>query len=104
MSKCITVSYSWGNAPVDIQLSYAINMLGNVQTIACSVDGSRFPNWLQLRKFEISSLKEHNVYTPLYSEVNNNKNMDTGLFIDKVYSDIMLAEKFKIKAFANDTA
>ena len=104
MGKNITISYFWGDGLVEIPLTYAINMLGNVQTILCSVDGSRFPNWLQLRKFEMSSLKEHNIYTPLYSEINNNKNMDTGLFIDKVYSDIMLAEKLKVRIFVNDTA
>jgi len=102
MSKAITVSYFGGVDQVEIPLSYVINMTGNVQTIACSVSGSRFPNWLQLRKFEMSSLKENNIYTPLYSEVNNNKNMDTGLFIDKVYTNIMLAEKLKVRIFAND--
>ena len=102
MSKAITVSYFGGVDQVEISLSYVINMTGNVQTIACSVSGSRFPNWLQLRKFEMSSLKENNIYTPLYSEVNNNKNMDTGLFIDKVYTNIMLTEKLKVRIFAND--
>ena len=104
MSKGINVSYFFGDGDVEIPLTYVINMQGNVQTIACSVNGTRFPNWLQLRKFEMSSLKDHNVYTPLYSEVNNNKNMDTGLFIDKVYTDIMSAEKLKVKIFSNDTA
>ena len=103
MSKGINVSYLIGDGPVEIPLTYAINMQGDVHTIVCSVTGSRFPNWLQLRKFEMSSLKELNLYTPLYSEVNNNKNMDTGMFIDKVYADIMIAEKLKVRIFVNDT-
>jgi len=98
----INVSYVFGDGPVEIPLTYAINMAGDVQTIVCSVSGNRFPNWLQLRKFEMSSLKEKNFYTPLYSEINNNKNMDTGLFIDKVYTDIMHAEKFKVRVFESD--
>ena len=98
----INVSYLLGDGPVEIPLTYVINMAGDVQTIVCSVSGNRFPNWLQLRKFEMSSLKEKNVYVPLYSEINNNKNMETGLFIDKVYADIMLAEKFKVRTFVSD--
>ena len=102
MKKSITVSYLIGEGMTEIQLSYLSSLAGNVHTILCSVDGSRFPNWLQLRKFELLSLKESNVYTPLYNEVNNNKNMDTGLFIDKVYTEIMHAEKMKVKTFVGE--
>ena len=101
MSKTITVSYSFRDVPADIQLSYSIQMAGNVQTIACSIVGNQFPNWLQLRKFEMLSQKEQNVYVPLFSEINNYKNLDTVLFIDKVYTDIMQAEKMKVRIFAN---
>ncbi len=100
MSRSITVSYP-GDLQVQIQLTYSIETVENLQTINCSVDGKYFPIWLQLRKFEMQSLKDRNGYIPLFNEVNNSKNMATSLFIDQAYSDIMLSEKLKIISSAN---
>lgn len=97
MGKSITVSYSSGNIAAQVLLTYATEVVKNVQTILCSVKGPAFPEWLQLRKFEMSSLNENNYYVPLFSEANNCKNMATVLFIDQVYTDIMRAENLKIK-------
>ncbi len=76
-----------------IEVLYTIDYAGDVQTINCSVDGKGRPQWLQLRKFSMSSLREHGALVPLYSELNNSRNMDTMLFIDTVYSDIMKLER-----------
>jgi hypothetical protein len=104
MSKYISVGYFFSNSMVDVQLTYTTQVQGNVHTIVCSVDGNRIPFWLQLRKFEMLSLHEKNVYVPLFNEVNNGKNMDTVLFIDTAYNNIMLAEHLKVKVFAEDAA
>ena len=74
-------------------------MSDNTQTISCAVEGNHFPIWLQLRKFEMQSTNEKNVYTPLFNETNNGKNLDTILFIDKAYVEIMKGEKLKVRNF-----
>jgi hypothetical protein len=100
MSKSISISFGFGDAIFQIGLKYAIQVQENTQTISCSVEGLQLPLWLQLRKFEVSSLNEQNVFVPLYNEVNNGKNMATVLFIDKAYFDIMRAEKLQVATMA----
>ncbi|HXS36935.1 MAG TPA: hypothetical protein VN721_09550 [Flavipsychrobacter sp.] len=95
MSKLITV-FSQGDVPTAIQLSYTIETTENIQTIFCSIDAQDHPFWLQVRKFELLSQKDQHGYIPLFNEINSSRNMATTLFIDKVYCDIMLAEKLKI--------
>jgi len=102
MGKSITVSYSFRDVLVNIGLTYNIQKNGEIQTIACSVDGTILPQWLQLSKFEIMSSYDHGKYTPLFNEIIYGKNMDTVLFIDKVYLEIMVKEKMKVLAFANN--
>lgn len=97
MNKYITVSHSGGDTAFEIQLQYTIETVGAVQTITCSVEGKQLPIWLQLRKFKMMSLNENNSYIPLHNESNNDKNLDTSLFIDKAYTDIMRAEKYKVR-------
>jgi len=77
----------------EIEVQYSIDYAGNMQTINCSVEGKGRPQWLQLRKFSMSSLSDHGTLVPLYNELNNSRNMDTMLFIDTVYSDIMKLER-----------
>ncbi len=101
MSKSIMVAYNRGATLVEVNLSYSTQMNGNIQTIVCSVGDTHIPFWLQLRKFEMVSMKDKNVYMPLFNEINNEKNMDTVLFIDKVYAEIMLAEKLKVSSTAD---
>ncbi len=95
MNRSISIDCR-GNVPGQLRLVYRIETVENVQTISCSVDEKSFPVWLQLRKFEMLSLKEKQGYTLLFNELNNSKNMATSLFIDQVYSTIMLAEKMKV--------
>ena len=104
MNKAITISSNINDTQTDIVLSYNVQMLGDTHKIACSVESSNIPNWLQLRKFEMLSLKEKNKYIPLFNEINNGKNMATVLFIDKSYTEIMSAEKLKILDMAGDVA
>jgi hypothetical protein len=96
MNKSITVSYVFRDTIVPIELAYTIQMAGEVQTIACSVSNSNLPTWLQLRKFEIISQFNKGKYAPLFNETNNGKNLDTVLFIDTVYADIMTKEKLLV--------
>ncbi len=100
MSHSIVISYP-GDAPVDIKVSYKIEVAENVQTIACCVEEKHFPLWLQLKKFDLLSIKDKNRYTPLFNEVNNSRNMATSLFIDMAYTDIMQAERFEINKSGN---
>ena len=95
MNRSISID-CLGNIPGQLRLIYSIDIIENVQTISCCVDEKNFPAWLQLRKFEMLSLKEKLGYTLLFNELNNSKNMATSLFIDQVYSTIMLAEKMKV--------
>jgi len=78
-----------------IEVRYTIEQSNDRQTIHCSVEGGRFPVWLQLRKFSISSTKKNGNFTTLFNEVNSSRNMDTSLFIDVVYSSIMKLENYK---------
>ena len=104
MDKFITVSYSFRGTAIQIPLMYNIETAGNTQTIACIVDSKSAPQWLQLRKFDVISLKEKNFYIPLFNEINNEKNYDTVLFIDKVYADIMQTEKLAVKVYSEYAA
>jgi len=94
MNNSVTVDYPLGSDN-QIMVVYAIEQVEDLQTIKCSVEGKGVPLWLQLRKFNVSSVKKLGSYTALFSEINNSRNLDTSLFIDLVYSSIMKAEHFK---------
>ena len=98
MAKPITVPFSFNGADIEIPLTYTIESTGTIQTISCSVLSKTNPQWLQIRKFDLVSFKENNAYIPMYNERNNEKNQASALFIDKVYENIMQAEKLKVKA------
>jgi hypothetical protein len=95
MTKSITI-HDTGSTPADVHISYDIAYLGNEQMITCNVNEAHYPLWLQLRKFTLLSLNDKKGFVPIFIEVNNSKNMATTLFIDKVYEEIMHAEKFKV--------
>jgi hypothetical protein len=97
MAKSITVAYSLGDTDFQIPLSYVMQTLDKVQTITCTVQGASMPLWLQLRKFDVISLNDRSGCVPLFNEVNNSKNLDTILFIDKAHNEIMGEEKLKLK-------
>ncbi|MBX2904445.1 MAG: hypothetical protein KF744_00300 [Taibaiella sp.] len=94
MSNSISITYPTG-CETSLKINYAIEMSESLQTISCSVDCERYPLWLQLRSFDVFSVKDHGTYTVLFNEVNNSKNLDTSLFIDLVYASIMKAERLK---------
>jgi hypothetical protein len=76
--------------------------LANILTITCSVDIKSAPQWLQMRKFDITSRQDGKVYIPLFNALNNEKNTDTVLFIDQVYTDIMRMEKLVVELYTEN--
>lgn len=96
MAKEISINYEVNGTETAVPLNYIIEMIGAVQTIVCTVRTSGFhvPAWLQLRKFELKSVLSDGSYMPLFTDNSNIKNMDTALFIDKAYDEIMIKEKF----------
>ncbi|MCD6013483.1 MAG: hypothetical protein K0Q79_3345 [Flavipsychrobacter sp.] len=95
MTNSIIITFPEDN-PVQLHVSYSIELADDMQTISCSVEEKHFPIWMQLRKFSIVSRKERNSYIQLYNESNDSKNMATTLFIDHVYTAIMAAGKMKV--------
>ena len=95
MKKSITI-HNTMNMAEDLHVSYDIAYAGNEQMISCNVSEDRCPHWLQLRKFVLLSRNDKKGFVPLFIEVNNSKNMATTLFIDKVYTEIMHAEKLNV--------
>lgn len=94
MTNSVIVAYPSDSAN-QITVLYSIEQAGNMHTINCWVEGTSFPVWLQLRKFSIFSIEEYGNFTTLFNEINNSKNIDTALFIDLVYSNIMLLKHCK---------
>ena len=94
MSNSISIVYPSGSESL-LKIDYAIDMSDSLQTISCNVDCERYPLWLQLRSFNLLSVKDRGAYTLLFNEVNNSKNLDTSLFIDLVYTSIMKTERMK---------
>ena len=104
MANSITVKFFNNDVDIDVPLTYTAEINGNIHTIICSVVSKTNPQWLQIRKFDLVSIKEKNVYVPMFNEKNNEKNQATSLFIDKVYADVMKAEKLSVKAYAEIVA
>lgn len=92
MNNRIIVSFMPDTTSVDIELTYNIDIADGMHTVHCSVCAP-FPNWLQLRKFDVTSVIKKNQYELLFSAANNEANLATSLFIDSVYDNIMRAEK-----------
>lgn len=80
-----------------LQIDYSISSHGKLHTIECKVsDGQKIPQWLQLQKFSFVSIKKKEFYDLLFNEKKYDKNLDTLLFLDRVYAAIMADRKFKI--------
>lgn len=94
MSNTISIVYPSGGETL-LTIDYAIELSNSLHTISCNVACERYPLWLQLRSFNLLSIKEKGAYTLLFNEINNSKNLDTSLFIDLVYSSIMKSEHLK---------
>ncbi len=90
MEKFIIVNYPESRSTA-LKVNYSIQLDGKLQTIACYVDDRQsIPKWLQLHKFDFVSLKNRDTtYSLLFEETKYNKNLDTLLFMDKVYAMIM---------------
>lgn|SRR5690349_4461888 len=98
MKSFIRIAYTLpGHIACEIPLSYEIINDRDIQRVICIVD--RFavnPSWLQFRKFQVNAQFIDGAYETLYNEDNDARNMDSMLFIDKAYADIMHKEKIKV--------
>lgn len=73
-----------------VSVNYKITKQGPIKTITCIVpDKDNIPNWLELQKFEMTAMKFDNKYNLLFEQRKFNRNLDTVLFIDKVFEKIM---------------
>lgn len=99
MEKEISVSYEVNNTIITVLVAYKIELNEDIQTISCTVNPVSFtvPQWLQLRKFELKSIRSNDGdYMPIFTDNDNIKNINAALFIDRAYNDIMKKEKFKM--------
>lgn len=95
MEKFVIVNYP-EQVSGDLKINYRIQLSGKLQTIECVVDNKQpLPGWLQLHKFNFVSLKTKDMYSLLFDQSKYNKNLDTVLFMDKVYAKIMNAGSFR---------
>ena len=79
-----------GDEEIFVKVSYQIEVADDIHTLTCNISRSdNAPYWLQLYKFVLKSVLKNGKYTQLYAHHENVKNVDTMLFIDKVYKDIM---------------
>ena len=95
MHHTISIAYPSPTVP-SISVNYSIEQAEELQTITCVVTDTQVPLWLQLRKFNLLSMRQNGSYVQLFNEANESKNMDTTLFIEKVYAGIMSAERLKV--------
>lgn len=91
MKQNILVSYpKKTSTPVNVH--YSITQQGNFKTISCAVPTIEVtPIWLELRKFELVAMKYNGNYELLFEHRKYEKNMDTVLFMDKVFESIIAA-------------
>ncbi|HEY1031919.1 MAG TPA: hypothetical protein VGD89_09110 [Flavipsychrobacter sp.] len=96
MYKEITISLQVNNNEEHVDVSYCINVLGEIQTISCKVKSATYNSqqWLHIRSFELKSEIEGLLYTPLFVDNSNIKNYNDSAFIDKAYNVIMAKENF----------
>lgn len=93
MNKNILIHYPKPSSrPVSVD--YKITKEGPIKTITCTVpDKANIPNWLELQKFEMTAMKFDNKYNLLFEQRKFDRNLDTVLFIDKVFEKIMSSVK-----------
>ncbi|MEJ5053825.1 hypothetical protein [Sphingobacterium sp. MYb382] len=89
MKYSINVSFPKANS-TPINVHYKITKEGNLKTITCKVASSEsIPGWLELTKFELVGLKSEDSYDLLFQIKKYEKNLDTVLFMDKVFERII---------------
>ncbi|MCY4779017.1 hypothetical protein ORI89_05110 [Sphingobacterium sp. UT-1RO-CII-1] len=94
--KSILVNYPKSSS-TPVKVVYRVSQEDSFQTIECAVaTGQSFPEWLQLKKFDFVSMKSKGVYDLLFEETKYNKNLDTVLFLDQVYAEIMKTNKYPV--------
>jgi hypothetical protein len=96
MQKSIKIFYA-DDFEKFVQLSYDIELDEDIQVIHCSIaaDNKAVPYWLHPRKFDFRSQFTNGAYTPLFNDNENINNINSVLFIEKAYTEIMRNEKFK---------
>lgn len=89
MSSNILIHYPKANSrPVSV--NYKISIEGGLKTITCVVpDKDNAPSWLELQKFELQAMKFDNSYDLVFEQRKFDRNLDTVLFMDKVFEKIM---------------
>lgn len=96
MEKFVMVNYPEPFSGA-LKVNYRIDQAGELQTIECVVDNKQpLPSWLQLQKFPLVSIKINDTYDLLFDHRKYDKNLDTVLFMDEVYAEIMQAESYRI--------
>lgn len=88
MEQSILVTYPLNNSP-ELEVFYKFERADDIDMIVCRIPIKGVPSWLQLRNFTLLSQVSDSGYCPLFNEINNSRNVDTALFIDQVYADIM---------------
>jgi len=81
----------------ELKVNYRTVLDGDLHIIECKVSNEHAkPGWLQLEKFNFTSLKMQGVYNLLFEERKFDKNLETVLFMDEVYARIMAHSNYKI--------
>ncbi|MEN5433438.1 hypothetical protein ABE545_07335 [Sphingobacterium faecium] len=89
MKQNIMVSYP-KKTSTPVHVHYSITQQGNFKTITCAVPSiEEIPTWLELRKFELVAMKYNGNFELLFEHRKYEKNMDTVLFMDKVFESII---------------
>jgi len=89
MKYSINVSFPKANS-TPINIHYKITKEGNLKTITCKIaSNEKVPSWLELTKFELVGLKSEDSYDLLFQNKKYDKNLDTVLFMDKVFERII---------------
>lgn len=89
MSNNILIHYPKANSrPVSV--NYKVSNEGGLKTISCTVpDKDNSPAWLELQKFDLVAMKFDNSYDLVFEQRKFDRNLDTVLFMDKVFEKIM---------------
>lgn len=97
MEKNIIVPFLFNSRSIEITVRYSVEIFEHIQIVYCKIcrNEEHHPQGLQLHKFELRSLLVDGVCVPLYNDHENIKNVNTLMFIDKVYAEIMSKEKYK---------
>lgn len=89
MMNNILVHYPKSNSK-PVSIDYKISNEGNFKTITCAVaDKDTVPAWLELLKFELVAMKFDKSYDLVFQNKKFDRNLDTVLFMDKVFKNIM---------------